>query len=173
MARATSRLHKARVSTARVAEGGGHPRRLRQRGPGRRWRRLPLLHVIKPGAATRRLVVRVAAVPGVRAGGLHLSSRRSVAGRTYGPGMAARRGKLDNPDGIITAQLAGAAKRHAGRDPLDIGRCGRLVSLFPGQAARSPCRLSPTGRASARRRRRTRPQPASCRPAAGRRTRPP
>lgn len=31
-----------------------------------------------------------------------------------------RRGKLDNPDGIITAQLAGTAGRYASRDPLDV-----------------------------------------------------
>lgn len=31
-----------------------------------------------------------------------------------------RRGKLDNPDRIITAQLAGTAGRYASRDPLDV-----------------------------------------------------
>jgi hypothetical protein len=34
--------------------------------------------------------------------------------------MATRRGKLDNPDGVITAQLAGTASRHAVREPLDV-----------------------------------------------------
>jgi hypothetical protein len=34
--------------------------------------------------------------------------------------MATRRGKLDNPDGIITAQLAGTAGRYASRKPLDV-----------------------------------------------------
>jgi hypothetical protein len=34
--------------------------------------------------------------------------------------MATRRGKLDNPDGIITAQLAGTASRYASRQPLDV-----------------------------------------------------
>jgi hypothetical protein len=34
--------------------------------------------------------------------------------------MATRRGKLDNPDGITTAQLAGTAGRYAGRKPLDV-----------------------------------------------------
>jgi hypothetical protein len=34
--------------------------------------------------------------------------------------MATRRGKLDNPDGIITAQLQGTAGRHASREPLDV-----------------------------------------------------
>jgi hypothetical protein len=34
--------------------------------------------------------------------------------------MAARRGKLDNPDGIITAQLAGTAGRYASQRPLDV-----------------------------------------------------
>jgi hypothetical protein len=34
--------------------------------------------------------------------------------------MATRRGKLDNPDGIITAQLAGTAGRYASREPLDV-----------------------------------------------------
>jgi hypothetical protein len=28
--------------------------------------------------------------------------------------------QLDNPDGIITARLAGTASRHASRDPLDV-----------------------------------------------------
>jgi hypothetical protein len=32
--------------------------------------------------------------------------------------MATRRAKLDNPDGIITAGLVGAAKRYASRKPL-------------------------------------------------------
>jgi hypothetical protein len=43
-----------------------------------------------------------------------------VGGGTYGPGMATRRGKLDNRDGIITAQLQGTAGRYATRRPLDV-----------------------------------------------------
>jgi hypothetical protein len=34
--------------------------------------------------------------------------------------MATRRGKLDNPGGIITAQLAGTAGRYVSRKPLDV-----------------------------------------------------
>lgn len=41
-----------------------------------------------------------------------------VGGPGYGPGMASRRGKVDNPDGIITAQLQGTAGRRARQDPL-------------------------------------------------------
>jgi hypothetical protein len=38
----------------------------------------------------------------------------------YGPGMATRRGKVDNPDGITTAQLAGTAGRYVSQKPLDV-----------------------------------------------------
>jgi hypothetical protein len=41
--------------------------------------------------------------------------------------MATRRGKLDNPDGIIRAGIAGTASRHASRDPLDVE--GALAEL--------------------------------------------
>jgi hypothetical protein len=34
--------------------------------------------------------------------------------------MTTRRGKLDYPDGIITAQLAGTAGRYASQKPLDV-----------------------------------------------------
>jgi hypothetical protein len=34
--------------------------------------------------------------------------------------VATRRGKLDNPDGIITAQLAGTAGRYVSQKPLDV-----------------------------------------------------
>jgi hypothetical protein len=35
-------------------------------------------------------------------------------------GMATTRGKLDDPDGITTARLAGTAGQYASRDPLDV-----------------------------------------------------
>jgi hypothetical protein len=34
--------------------------------------------------------------------------------------MAGRRGKLDSPDGVITAQLRGTAGRYASGQPLDV-----------------------------------------------------
>jgi hypothetical protein len=34
--------------------------------------------------------------------------------------MAIRRGKLDNPDGIITAELAGTVRRYVREEPLDV-----------------------------------------------------
>jgi hypothetical protein len=37
----------------------------------------------------------------------------------YGPGMPIARRK-PNPDGIISANIAGTASRHAGREPLDV-----------------------------------------------------
>jgi hypothetical protein len=57
--------------------------------------------------------------------------------------MAGIGGKLDNPDGIITAQLAGTAKRYASRGPLVVdaalaelwemagGRCRLLLGVRP------------------------------------------
>jgi hypothetical protein len=34
--------------------------------------------------------------------------------------MATRRGKLDNPDGVTRAGIAGTASRHASQKPLDV-----------------------------------------------------
>ena len=55
-------------------------------------------------------------------------------GGLYVLGMAVKRAKVD-PDGIITAQLAGTAGRHASRDPLDVDAAvAELREIAAGRA---------------------------------------
>jgi hypothetical protein len=50
--------------------------------------------------------------------------------------MAVKRAKPD-PDGVITARLAGTAGRHAGREPLDVDAAVAELREIAGRSRRS------------------------------------